>query len=179
MEIHDGCIPRASSISQKFISVDDQFSAGKSSRARKIVVKVAESGDSCINGPNGVRRPIQSNLIRDLVFQRKEAQDMKIRRKITKEIHKQSRKELRLWKIKWVERLLERFKNTKYVQKIKVVSIQSSVFDPVVLTLSRRDVGHPRLRWDDHIRKIQIIVPNYANERKIFNRIVRVTKEGL
>ena len=37
----------------------------------KIVLKAAESGGSCLREPNGVKRQIESNLIRDLILQRK------------------------------------------------------------------------------------------------------------
>ena len=62
----------------------------------QIVVNAAEAGDSQLKGSHGVRRPIQSKLIRDLILQRKKAQDMKTLQNIRNRIHKQSRKELRL-----------------------------------------------------------------------------------
>ena len=81
----------------------------------KIALKDAETGGSCLKGPNGVKRPTQSNLIRDLILQMHEYYDKNLRRSISNNIHKQSRKELRLWKTKWTERLLERFENTKFL----------------------------------------------------------------
>ena len=77
-----------------------------------IALKVAEFGDSCLKGSNGVMRPIQCSLIRDLIPQRNEAQYMKTRKNISKQIHKESIKELRPWMPKCAEPLLEKFEKT-------------------------------------------------------------------
>ena len=37
-----------------------------------VALKVAESGGSCLKGPNGVRRSTQSNVIRDYIIQGKQ-----------------------------------------------------------------------------------------------------------
>ena len=98
---------------------------------RQISVEASESGGSYLKGPNGVRKPFQSNIIRDWFFQRIEAQEIKSLRNISKKIFKQSRKELRLWNIKLAERLLERFENMKYLQKIKVATVKSLLACPI------------------------------------------------
>ena len=92
----------------------------------KIVVEAAEPSGSRLQGPKGIKRPGQSLELKDLVLQRKETRDTNGRRKLSKLIHKQSRKELRMWKAKWAEYLLEKFENTKYLQKIKISPIKSS-----------------------------------------------------
>ena len=92
----------------------------------KIAVEAAEPSGSRLQGPKGIKRPGQSLELKDLVLQRKETRDTNGRRKLSKLIHKQSRKELRMWKAKWAEYLLEKFENTKYLQKIKISPIKSS-----------------------------------------------------
>ena len=64
--------------------------------------------------------------LKDLILQRKETRDSYGRRNLSKLILKQSRKELRMWKAKCAEYLLEKFENTKYLQKIKISPIKSS-----------------------------------------------------
>ena len=92
----------------------------------KIAVEAAEPSGSRLQGPKGIKRPGQSLELKDLVLQRKETRDTNGRRKLSKLIHKQSRKELRMWKAKWAEYLLEKFENTKYLQKIKISPVKSS-----------------------------------------------------
>ena len=67
-----------------------------------------------------------SIIMKDLILQRKDSRDPHDGKILNKKIHKQSRKELRLWKTKWVEHRLERFENTKFLQKIKIAPVQSS-----------------------------------------------------
>ena len=45
---------------------------------------------------------------------------------LSKQIYKIARKELRAWRTLWSEHLLQRFRNTKYLQKVMVDPIQSS-----------------------------------------------------
>ena len=89
----------------------------------QIARKAAESGGACLKGPNGVKTPTQSNLIRDLILQMNECHDKNLLRTINENIHKQSCKELRLWKTKWIEHRFERFENTKYLKKIKIATV--------------------------------------------------------
>ena len=83
-------------------------------------------GGGKFQGPQGVRRPVQYCIVKDLMLQRKESRDIHDRKIFSKNIHKQSRKELRSWRIKWADHLLSRFENTKYFQKIRSYLIQSS-----------------------------------------------------
>ena len=73
----------------------------------KIVIQAATRVRQTFQGPNGVQRFARSLILKDLVFQRKEARDIKRRRDLSKSILKQARRELRIWKSKWAEYLLQ------------------------------------------------------------------------
>ena len=60
------------------------------------------------------------------MLMRRETKDDYSRRNISKKIHKLARKELRLWKAMWGEYLLQKFENTKYLQKINSAPRQAS-----------------------------------------------------
>ena len=92
----------------------------------KIAIQAAIPAGEAFQGPNGVSRPGRSLILKDLVFQRKEARDTQRRRDLSKSILKQARRELRIWKSKWAEHLLQKFENTKYLQKIRSAPIRSS-----------------------------------------------------
>ena len=62
-----------------------------------------------------------------MIFPRREAQDDYSRRNIDKRIYKLIRKELRFWKTKWTEYLLEKIETTKYIQKIQDAPRQTSI----------------------------------------------------
>ena len=79
-----------------------------------IAVQAARSSGSRRRGPKGIKRPGKSLELKDLILQRKETRDRNGRRILSKRIHKQARRELREWKLKWTEHLLEKFENTKY-----------------------------------------------------------------
>ena len=92
----------------------------------KIAIQAAIPAGEAFQGPNGVSRPGRSLILKDLVFQRKEARDTQRRRDLSKSILKQARRELRMWKSKWAEHLVQKFENTKYLQKIRSAPIRSS-----------------------------------------------------
>ena len=73
-----------------------------------------------------MKRSFQSLALKDLILQRKETNDANNRKVLSKQIHRQARKELRQWKSKWAEYLLTKFENTKHLQKIMKTPIQSS-----------------------------------------------------
>ena len=73
-----------------------------------------------------MKRSFQSLALKDLILQRKETNDVNNRKVLSKQIHRQARKELRQWKSKWAEYLLTKFENTKHLQKIMKAPIQSS-----------------------------------------------------
>ena len=56
----------------------------------------------------------------------KEIREKNGRRILSKRIPNQVRRELREWKLKWTEYVLEKFENTKHLQKIMKAPIQSS-----------------------------------------------------
>ena len=89
----------------------------------KIAIQTAAQA---FQGPNGVQRPARSLTLKDLIFQRKEARDIQRRRILSKAVLKQARRELRIWKSKYIEYLLQKFENTKYLQKIRSTPIRSS-----------------------------------------------------
>ena len=74
----------------------------------KIAIQAAIPAGEAFQGPNGVSRPGRSLILKDLVFQRKEARDIQRRRDLSKSILNQAKMELRIWKIKWTEHLLQK-----------------------------------------------------------------------
>ena len=92
----------------------------------KIAIQAATPVRQAFQGPNDVQRPARSLILKDLVFQRKEVRDIQRRRDLSKSILKQARRELRIWKSKWIEYLLQKLENTKYLQKIRSAPIRSS-----------------------------------------------------
>ena len=83
----------------------------------KIAIQATTPVGQAFQIPNGVQRLVRSLIFKDLVFQRKEARDIQRRRDLSKSILKQARRELRIWKSKWNEYLLQKFENRKYLQK--------------------------------------------------------------
>ena len=67
------------------------------------------SGGVTFQGPRGVRRPVQSIMNKYYILQRKDSRDAYDRTILSKTIHKQSRQEVRAWKTKWAQHLLQRF----------------------------------------------------------------------
>ena len=86
----------------------------------------ADPGGERFQGPKGVKRPAQSRELKNLILQRKEASSIQTRKDMSKKIQKQVRKEVRLWKTKWAEYLLQKFVNTKYLQNINISQIRSA-----------------------------------------------------
>lgn len=73
------------------------------------------------------RRPERSVQLKMLISQRRRCRDRNERLRLSKEIHRVSRQELRAWKSLWADMLLEKFRDTKYFQKINSDPIQSQV----------------------------------------------------
>ena len=63
--------------------------------------------------------------LRTLIYQRRHCRDNLERRNLSKAISKVSRQELRRWRTLWADHLLQRFRNTKYLQKVNIDPIQN------------------------------------------------------
>ena len=118
--------------------------------------KITETAEKCqIRSWNPSRRPEQSPELKSLIRQRRAARENPERRQLSKAIAKQARKELRSWRTLWANHLLERLKNTKFLQKINVDPVKSvacpvdssdfAVFLNNLFTSSSGEVLHPDL----------------------------------
>ena len=74
--------------------------------------------------PSGVR-PEKSMALKTLIYQRRHSRIHSERKRLSKDIFKFARQELRKWRTMWADRLLNKFRNTKHLQKINIDPIQS------------------------------------------------------
>ena len=89
-------------------------------------LRAAPLGGSTGSGPNGLRRPDKSPEVRKLIVERKACRDPALRQAVSKSITKAMKKELRAWKTTWTEDLLQRFRNTGFLQKINLEPVKQS-----------------------------------------------------
>ena len=76
-------------------------------------------------GPNGTR-PEKSMALKTLIYQRRHCRINSQRKQLSKDILKLARQELRKWRTMWANYLLEKFRNTKYLQKVNIDPIHST-----------------------------------------------------
>ena len=90
----------------------------------QVCVRAAHKSGSCDRGPDGCRRPHQSILLKSLIDSRRRSISSDERRELSKQILKQSRRELRTWRTRWADHMLTRMRNTKFLQKINTEPYQ-------------------------------------------------------
>ena len=81
-------------------------------------VRAASIGGSIDRGPYGLRRSERTWELNALIRQRRSCHDPDLRKDLSKAINHCSKKQLRNWRLSWASPLLERFRNTKYLQKV-------------------------------------------------------------
>ena len=99
------------------------------------VIGMKEIGDVCIRAAQRpgvsddqsmkVKRPHQSDELKSLIQQRRHSSGAD-RRRLSQQIYKVSRRELRAWRTKWSEFLLARMRGTRRLQKLTEEPISSS-----------------------------------------------------
>ena len=81
----------------ELLSAQEDISLQSISACARHAAPITGSSDS---GPQGARRPDQSNELKDLIHQRRLINSVEERKNISKAILKLSRKELRAWRSK-------------------------------------------------------------------------------
>ena len=66
----------------------------------KIALEAAPRRDLLLHGTNGLKRLMKSMALKDPILQKKETSNIHDRKVLSRQIHKQIKKELRLWKAK-------------------------------------------------------------------------------
>ena len=73
----------------------------------------------------GGGKPEKSMALKTLIYQRRHCRIKLERRQFSKDIFKLARQELRKWRTMWANHLLDKFRNTKHLQKINIDPVQS------------------------------------------------------
>ena len=99
--------------------LDDNPNAQLNDLPELIVNAAVRSGSSAF-GPRNAKRPERSRVLLKMIHERRICHDRHERQRLSKSINKQTRKELRAWRTLWADHLLEKFRRTKYLQKINI-----------------------------------------------------------